>query len=296
MSSSNLAWGGIKYMETLELGLVRKLCRSRNELMRATRRRCPRLASCDAHARLRGTVAGATCSCGSARGSTGHRRLLHAAPAALVNADIAREEPVATDEAVGGIEYSDAYLHDNDARFVWGFVRDATTRGAVVVNYAESEGSSRDGERWAIVWSTRVGGRDAHGALAVLVNACGPFVEQHNERSGHPHAPPPPVLEGHPPHRTRRHAAERVLAFFADDGRLFFAIPMGPLEHRHHRHPRGRDAGDVVTDEDREFVLANINKRLRLPRPLASDVIAERCGVRPLAVSTAGDDGRDRLD
>src|SRR5262252_7599908 len=34
-SSSNLAWGGIKYLETLEVGLVRKLCRSRNRLLRA---------------------------------------------------------------------------------------------------------------------------------------------------------------------------------------------------------------------------------------------------------------------
>src|SRR3954454_1187565 len=33
--SSNLAWGGIKYMETLELRLVRKLCVSRNHLIRS---------------------------------------------------------------------------------------------------------------------------------------------------------------------------------------------------------------------------------------------------------------------
>src|ERR1700716_2976414 len=33
--SSNLAWGGIKYLETYELGLVRKLCRARNKLIRA---------------------------------------------------------------------------------------------------------------------------------------------------------------------------------------------------------------------------------------------------------------------
>src|ERR1700694_3979122 len=33
--SSNLAWGGIKYLETYEFGLVRKLCRARNELIRA---------------------------------------------------------------------------------------------------------------------------------------------------------------------------------------------------------------------------------------------------------------------
>ena len=34
-NSSNLAWGGIKYLESLEFLLVNKLCRSRNRLMRA---------------------------------------------------------------------------------------------------------------------------------------------------------------------------------------------------------------------------------------------------------------------
>src|SRR5947209_13566053 len=33
--SSNLAWGGIKYLETFEFGLVRKLCRARNKLIRS---------------------------------------------------------------------------------------------------------------------------------------------------------------------------------------------------------------------------------------------------------------------
>ena len=34
-NSSNLAWGGIKYLETHEYLLVNKLCKSRNRLMRA---------------------------------------------------------------------------------------------------------------------------------------------------------------------------------------------------------------------------------------------------------------------
>ena len=33
--SSNLVWGGIKYMEGYEFGLVSGLCRSRNELLRS---------------------------------------------------------------------------------------------------------------------------------------------------------------------------------------------------------------------------------------------------------------------
>ena len=34
-NSSNLAWGGIKYLENHEYFLVNKLCRSRNHLMRS---------------------------------------------------------------------------------------------------------------------------------------------------------------------------------------------------------------------------------------------------------------------
>ena len=33
-NSSNLAWGGIKYLESYEFLLVRKLCKCRNQLMR----------------------------------------------------------------------------------------------------------------------------------------------------------------------------------------------------------------------------------------------------------------------
>ena len=33
--SSNLVWGGFKYLENYELGLVYGLCRSRNELMKS---------------------------------------------------------------------------------------------------------------------------------------------------------------------------------------------------------------------------------------------------------------------
>jgi glycerol-3-phosphate dehydrogenase len=33
--SSNLAWGGIKYLESYEMRLVRELCRARNKLLRS---------------------------------------------------------------------------------------------------------------------------------------------------------------------------------------------------------------------------------------------------------------------
>ena len=47
---------------------------------------------------------------------------------------------------------------------------------------------------------------------------------------------------------------------------------------------------------NRQFVLENINKRLDLPKPLTKrDVIAERCGVRPLVVKSQAESTKDWL-
>lgn len=49
-----------------------------------------------------------------------------------------------------------------------------------------------------------------------------------------------------------------------------------------------------VTAEDREFLLEQINDRLDLDKPLTTDdIIAERCGVRPLVVLNDGNDRED---
>lgn len=297
MHSSNLAWGGIKYMETLELGLVRKLCRARNELMRA-------YPSAVLETRFLLTVAQ-----GSRWGRFGHLLLYVGAllywliggcftrrPRLLTKATIAREEPtVEIARAVGGIEYSDARFIDNDAHFVFGFIRDAIARGAVVANYAASEGSSWDGEHWTTEVRDLVGGRVVTVRSRVIINACGPYVEEHDARSGirtrHRHLFSKGVHLIVP--QVTEH--ERVLAFFADDGRLFFVIPMGGRSSIGTTDTRVDTLPAVVTADDRDFILSNINARLRLPRPLAvSDVIAERCGVRPLVVLAAEDSEHDQ--
>jgi len=52
-----------------------------------------------------------------------------------------------------------------------------------------------------------------------------------------------------------------------------------------------------VTEADRSFVLGQINQRLQLERPLeVDDIIAERCGVRPLAVQGQAGDQQDFLN
>ena len=284
--SSNLAWGGIKYLETFEFGLVRKLCRSRNALIashpstveeiRFFTLRPPRFR----HG-LWKLVAGAWLYW--IMGSFFTKR-----PRLLSSKTIAAEEPIVAPEATeGGLEYSEAFLHDNDARFVWSFVRSALDHGCVAANYVESLGARRESDgTWTCDARDVLTGRTFSIRARVLINACGPFADRHNEASRVSTKARHVFSKGIHLIVDRLTPSRRVLTFFADDGRMFFVIPMGPRSVIGTTDTRVEQPETHVTPEDRRFVLENINKRLRLPRPLTeADVIAERCGVRPLAVT-----------
>jgi glycerol-3-phosphate dehydrogenase len=298
MNTSNLAWGGIKYMETWDFGLVRKLCVSRNHLMRS-------YPSTVQEIRFFTTLTKGF------RYRPGYLLLgawlywligscFTRTPRPLDRGRIRAEEPIVdTTQAAGGFEYSDAYLHDNDARFVFNFVRTALDRGCVAANYVESLGARREDGWWIVRARDVIDGRaDAEFEIRsrVLINAAGPYVDAHNtltgEKTEHHHA----LSKGIHLIVRRLVNERRVLAFFADDGRLFFVIPMG------NRTCIGTTDTPVttpvvgVTDEDIAFVLDNINKRLTLNQPLVrADIIATRCGVRPLAVRAEPGKGRDFL-
>ncbi len=287
--SSNLAWGGIKYMETLEFPLVRKLCVSRNHLIRTYPSTVKEIRFFALHPRgfrhglwklLLGTLLYWLIGGFFTRG-----------PRLLTRKTIAREEPiVALEDADGGFEYSDAYLHDNDARFVWNFVRGALDHGCIAANYVDATAARKDPDGlWRVSARDVVRGRDLQLRARVVINACGPWVDEVNgdwgRKSGYRHV----FSKGIHLIVPRLTAHRRVLTFFADDGRLFFAIPMGPRTCIGTTDTRVERPESGVTDEDRRFVLDNINKRLRLEKPLTmDDVIAERCGVRPLVVEGGG--------
>jgi glycerol-3-phosphate dehydrogenase len=85
-----------------------------------------------------------------------------------------------------------------------------------------------------------------------------------------------------------------VLAFFDDTQRLFYVIPMGRRSVIGTTDTRVDTPYTEVTDEDRDFLLEQINDRLDLPEPLTrDDIIAERCGVRPLVVERGTGDQAD---
>jgi glycerol-3-phosphate dehydrogenase len=289
-ASSNLAWGGIKYMESFELGLVRKLCQSRNHLIRSYPSTVQEIRFYVAHERgfrhgLWKLVLGTWLYW--LIGSFFTRR-----PRRLSLAAMAREEPILDlSRCDGGFEYSDAYLHDNDARFVWNFVRRALDYGCVAANYVESRGARREDGVWIVEARDVITGRALTVRAKVLINACGPFVDAHNALSGQVTRTRHAFSKGIHLLVDRLSPHRRVLTFFADDGRLFFVIPMGPRTCIGTTDTKVDAPDATVTEEDRRFVLSNINKRLKLEHPLTeADVIAERCGVRPLAVQGQGGD------
>jgi glycerol-3-phosphate dehydrogenase len=284
--SSNLVWGGFKYLENYEFLLVRNLCMSRNRLTKAypdNVKQIGFLASLDKGSPFPPWLAalGSTAYWGIGNFRTNRPRLLRPAT-------IKRNEPAINIDSVrGGIEYFDAYLKDNDARFVFGFVRSAIESGAAAANYVELTSATREHDRWQVTLSDVENGGDAFRCSAkVVINAAGPFVDGLNNKS----------FKMETDHRIvyskgihlivpRISDNERVLAFFDDTQRLFYVIPMGKRSVIGTTDTRVDEPVTHVTEEDRSFLLEQINARLTLEKPLTNeDIIAERCGVRPLVV------------
>jgi len=293
--SSNLVWGGFKYLENYELLLVWKLCRSRNRLMKAypdNIKEISFLASLDETSPYAPWFAGlgALGYWGIGQFGTRHPRLLS-------RDKIEAEEPVVDTSSVrGGIEYRDAYLIDNDSRFVFSFVRSAIEAGAYAANYVELVSATREGGRWRAQLRDVDSGREITTSASVIVNAAGPFVDELNQQWGlstqHRIVYSKGIHLVVPRLTTTEH--QRVLAFFDDTQRLFYVIPMGRRSVIGTTDTRVDEPFTEVDDGDRAFLLEQINNRLNLPTPLTpADVIAERCGVRPLVVKSSGGDQRD---
>jgi glycerol-3-phosphate dehydrogenase len=290
--SSNLVWGGFKYLENYELPLVFGLCRSRNRLMKAypdNIKEIGFLATLGEKAPYAPWFAGLGATAYWGIGLFGTKR-----PHLYGPREVGVEEPVIRTSGIrGAIQYQDAYLVDNDARFVFSFVRSAIEAGAAVANYVELTRAERVGDRWVAHLRDTDTGAEITTSARVLVNATGPFVDDLDATwdltTEHRIVCSKGIHLVVPRLTTTRH--DRVLAFFDDTQRLFYVIPMGRRSVIGTTDTRVDSPYTEVTDEDREFLLDQINARLDLPQPLTrDDVIAERCGVRPLVVRRGSGD------
>lgn len=286
--SSNLVWGGIKYLESYEFLLVNKLCKSRNHLMRS-------YPSTVKEIRFLTTIA------------KGFRfpvwlvflstilywfvgRFATVAPRFHWLSRLrAKESMINTANAAGGFEYSDCYLYDNDARFVFNFIRSAMNYDCIAANYVEAYDSVRKDSLWVTPVKDNISGKEFSIRSKAIVNAGGPYVDQRNEMCGQTTDYHHLLSKGVHLIVDRVTEAEHVLAFFASDGRLFFVIPMGPKTCIGTTDTQVESPEVEVTAEDRAFILENANALLNFEQPLTElDIIAERCGVRPLAHKGSG--------
>ncbi|GAA0855483.1 glycerol-3-phosphate dehydrogenase/oxidase [Aliiglaciecola litoralis] len=283
-NSSNLAWGGIKYLESHEYALVNKLCKSRNHLMRSypsTVKEIRFFTSIQNGFRFPpffvflGTILYWIMG-----------RFVTKMPRYLTPNKIKQLESVInTDNLAGGFEYSDCYLYDNDARFVFNFVRSSMSYGCIAANYVGLMRSKRESGVWVSHAKDQISGEEIVIRSNVLINAAGPFVDQINQTNLQPTEHHHVFSKGIHLIVNKITESNKVLTFFANDGRLFFIIPMGPKTCIGTTDTQVATPHTRVTDEDREFILSNVNSLLALRKPLTTkDIIAERCGVRPLAI------------
>tara|TARA_B100000700_G_scaffold277747_1_gene325322 strand:+ start:1494 stop:3050 length:1557 start_codon:yes stop_codon:yes gene_type:complete len=292
--SSCMVWGGFKYLESRDLKLVAGLCDSRNRLAKAFPTRLAEarfLAALEHGAPFPPWFASL-----GAVAYWGLGRLTTQPPRHRSSATIRRLEPVVDTSVVrGGIEYSDYLLVDNDARFVSEMAFASTRHGATIANRVEMVGADHGINGWRVGLLDRVSGRALEVAAPLVVNAAGPNIPVVGD-----------LLRATTEHRLvyskgvhlvvpRITDSGRILAFFDDDERLFYVLPMGNRSVVGTTDTQVKEPAVVVTDEDRAFLLEQINARLNRATPLTlDDVIAERCGVRSLAVENeASAEGRD---
>ncbi len=285
-ASSNLVWGGFKYLENYEFKLVRDLCVARNRMIEAYPTQIEPigfLAALDQTSPYPPLLAGL--------GTVGYWMIgsfKTRPPALLSPKKIKALEPVVDTETVrGGIRYDDAYLRDNDARFVFSFVRSALNRGANAANYVSVERAERVDSLWRLHLRDTETDKRFVAETKVVINAAGPFVDGLNTDMGFATDHRIAYSKGIHLVVPKLATQDRVLAFFDDTQRLFYVIPMEDRSVIGTTDTRTEDAHDGVTDEDRRFVLEQINARLDLETPLTEDdIISERVGVRPLVVES----------
>lgn len=290
--SSNLVWGGIKYLQSYEFWLVFKLCLARARLMRQYPNRIRRI----------GFVAslGPNAPFGPLMATLGTLLYwaigLFTTPAPRtfrLKRALELEPRLSRDRLRGAVRYFDGILPDNDSRFVWDFVNSAISLGANARNYTKLVSAKRIDEVWVATLEDALTGESISVSAKALVNAAGPWAQDILDSANASAKAGLVFSKGIHLVVPKLSEDDRVLAFWDEQNRLFYVIPMGDRSVIGTTDTRVSAPTSDVTDEDREFVLRQINASMNLEVPLTKDsIISERSGVRPLVVEAEkpGDD------
>lgn len=280
--TTKFAHGGLRYLETLDFGLVREALAERAALLsiaphltRATPFLLPLYGGGGRPSwKLRAGLALYDALAGTTR--LGRHAMLDSEGA------LAREPRLAFEGLRGAAVYWDARVRD--ARLVVETIADARRAGTVAANYC----AVREVERWRGGWVGEVEDRVSAERFALRgrawVNATGPWADELRART----APgrPPLLAPTKGVHVVARRAAAPLrdpTALFAPDGRLVFAVPEG--EWTYLGTTDTVDGGDIadfgVGRDDVAYLLDAANSALSVGLE-ADDVLGSWAGWRPL--------------
>lgn len=282
-ASAMWIWGGLIYLSTLDLATVVRLCRSRDRALAerpdwirpapnryvATRedRRGP------ATMRLALWLYWAL---------AGFRPRPPSSASAFPERGMLRDERILT-----SLRYEEAKVRPSDARFVLDAVLAASSPGSPALNYCRATGGGYDAATrcWRIEATDRVTGREGVVRARWIVNACGCWASELNRRFGIESAWKHVFGKGvfinlprDPRHRT-------PLTFENRLGDAYSLIPWGPVALWGPTETIAADLERAFEPEsaDVRMLLDELNRHLLEPAA-PEDIVALRCGVRPLAV------------
>ena len=292
--SSKLVHGGLRYLRKGELGLVFESLSERARLLRLAPHLVAPLEFLFAILPGRwvsplSLAAGLTLydALSLGRGARWHRR--------LSPGQAARLEPLLAGANLSGAAlYSDATC--DDARLTLENVLDAAAMGAVVVSRAAVEARISDRGGRAVGASVRdvETGRRFDVRARVTVEAAGPWTASTASLFDESLSPRSLLRLSKGAHVTvssARLPVRRAVAIPVEAGRLFFAIPSGPVTLLGTTDTDYEGSPDSVAPdpEDVAYILARAAEAFPASAPERTDVLASFAGVRPLRF----ENGRD---
>ncbi len=280
--SSQLIWGGIKYLENRHFKVVRELCLDRNDMARRYPGRIQPLPFLyphfdhDPHS-LWTLLMGAHLY--RVLGNFYAERPRRFSTASIVGA-------VPTFRPVGftnGFQYFDAHMADSDARLALDFLFDAMDAGLTAANYLELREAKRVEDVHQVDFTDSVSGDGIQVRAKWIVNTTGIWADEVNERLG---------VET--PHRhlfskgihliiPRIETGERALTCLSKEGRVFFVVPWGAVTLVGTTDtPFEQGAQRVKPDAtDIEYLRAECEAKFNLKLGVG-DILNTKAGLRPL--------------
>ena len=238
--SSNLVWGGFKYLENYELPLVFGLCRSRNRLMKAypdNIKEIAFLATLDERRRsARGSPA-------SAPPRTGDRPVRHAVGRGCSSAERDQVRGAGDRHDARRAAASSTRTRTSSTTTPASSSRSCARRSTPAPRPPTTSSSSPPsgvGDRWVVPPARRRHGRGAHDLGPRDRQRRRAVRRRAQRRMGPDDRAPDRLLEGHPPRRAPPHHHEprpRARLLRRHPATLLRDPDGPPVGHRHHRHP-----------------------------------------------------------